>query len=148
MNIINYISTGYIEKIHLGMSLDDFNETKLSIKVTDTIYLCEEIKNDEFIYYTHCGIEISFTFDKISSISIDPSINNLKIGKLKIDRHLRLSDLITCYYANNILWKFKHRNYGNECEVITSSGVSVIFTFDEDEFWISKFRLNKNNFWK
>ena len=143
MNIINFILKGVIKDIYIGMGLQDFNKVALSKKVTDTAYLCEETKAMEFMHAISVDIEIRFLFDKIASIPVDPRYDNVRINDLKLTSNLSLNKLINCYHDTDIKWRFACRDYDNELELITESGVSVIFTFEQEGSKISKFRLQK-----
>lgn len=143
MNIINLFKKGSIEKIHLDMPLVEFEQTKLSKEVTEKIDAFDD-EFPEFILYTSLGIEIRFFSSKIESISIDPNYKHFALNNLKINRNTSLTDLIKSYHKNDIQWKFNSRDKENECEVITTQPkVSIIFTFDKDEFWMSKIKLCK-----
>lgn len=119
------------------MPIVDFNKTKLHKKVTDTIYAFED-DDSYFINSTSIGIEITFFNEKIESISIDPNYENFSLQSLKITRHTSLLDILKKYNKNKINWKFNCRNKNNECEIVTLNPHTSIFTFEKDEFWMSK----------
>lgn len=143
MNLINFFQKGLIKKIYLGMSIDDFNQTKLSKKITDTMYAFEDDDSD-YVLLTSIGIEIKFSYGKIKSIGIDPNYGKFSLNGLKITRNTSLLEILEIFYKNNIKWKFNCRNKDNECEITTLNPyISIVFTFEKDDFWMSKILLSK-----
>lgn len=143
MNLINFFKKGTIKGIYLDMPIVDFDKKKLYKKVTETVYAFEE-DDSYFVTLTSVGIEIVFFNGKVESISIDPNYENFSLKNLKITRNTSLLDILEKYNENNIDWKFNYRDKYNECEVVTLNPyISIIFTFEKDNFWMSKIILSK-----
>ena len=141
MNIVEFFKKGQIKKIYLGMSIKEFKNKKIYRKVTEKVFAFDD--ESEFIFYTSIGIEVRFISQKIVSISIDPNYGNFKIDKLELSRATSLEKILKVFYKNNIVWRFNVREKRNECEVVTlDPNISIIFTFDKNDFWISKIYLS------
>ena len=141
MNIVDFFKKGKIKGIYLGMSIKDFKKKKIYNKITDKISAFDDEYG--FIFYISIGIEIGFFFQEVNSTSIDPSYDNFKINKLEISRKTSLEEILKFYYRNTIEWAFKFREKRNECEVVTlDHNISIIFTFDKNDFWMSKIYLS------
>ena len=141
MNIVNFFKTGKIKSIYLGMPIKDFKKKKIYNKITDKISAFDD--ESEFIFYTSIGIEIRFLSEKVDGISVDPNYGNFKIDNLKLSSNTSLEEILNFYHRNNIEWEFKFRVKRNECEVVTlDHNISIIFTFDKNDFWMSKIYLS------